>query len=192
MSDVTEQFNGIEMLPVTQKKTAGTDGEGAQGVAVAETLVKEVQRQATSLSKFLGDLIELTYEGRRAFRKAIKEHLDAMREYVKANEGDLVYAKAFRSAEVRLSEAKVFSESVDSGFSPDMSQNYHTLVAQARAFKEAKASGENGAVGPTVKRGRKPTPVVEKFRKWVEDQHPSKEEIQRMREMLSQFEQVAE
>ncbi len=196
MSHVTNRESGIKSQDLTksisQAEFAATDAYKAQGEAVATLLITEVQRQSVSLKKFLADLVPLLYEARRAFRTAIETHLNDMREYVKANPDDSVYAKAFSSAQVRLSEAKVFSLALDAGFDPDMDQNYHTVIAQARVFRAAQASGENGAVSAAAKRGRKPTPVIEKFRKWVEDQHPSKEELQRMKEMLAVFEQVAE
>lgn len=141
-------------------------GMEARGAAIADLFIKEVKDQAGVLKRYLSDIVALDQFGRKAFRTTISHHLKDMRAYVKAREGKAdhdQFKKSLASAQVRLSEAMTFSKAVDAGYLPNvLKESYHSIIAASRVFLASEA-----ATGPTQRRGRKATPIVEKVRNYL-------------------------
>lgn len=182
----------------TNQKAANDKAMQAKGAAVAINLIKECERQAGSLKRFLVDIHGLTQSGRTSFRVEIKKSLDTMRATLKALEGTPEYdvmAPAVRSSVVRVSEAVTFSKAIDAGFDVDMdTESYHVLVTSARIFlngQSAAAAESNNEgdptatpVGPTRRRGRKATPILDKVKKFLKN-NVKPEEMESVCEFLT-------
>ncbi|HET8686562.1 MAG TPA: hypothetical protein VFM18_07845 [Methanosarcina sp.] len=180
-------------------KTADTldNGATAQGEALANVFIDTVQNQGNSLMRFVKDLFDLSLDGRKAFRVKIEHMLKEQRAYVREQDGTPQHEqlkKALASASVRLSEAVTISKAFDAGFNPvweqdstgkwlcrhaDQYHNYHSVVSLARLFLDTSASN-----GPTVKRGRKATPLLEKAVNYISKLGLTEEEMEKLAELL--------
>lgn len=158
--------------------------EMAQGQAIAELLIRNVQEQGQKLRRFLMDLVGLSQAGRQGFRVAVTDHLKAIRRHVNAVKGTpehAAYAAASRSAGVRLSEAVTFSKAIDAGFSPEFEgMPYHSMIGAARTVLASES-----AVGPTVKRGRKATPNIDKLLAYAVKNGISADEVAAVAEKMA-------
>jgi hypothetical protein len=157
---------------------AQASGNKANGDALATQFIKHVQDQARGMKRYLQNISELSQEGRSSFRSALIKHRAEMSAYVKASDNDDVYRGAYNSAKARISEAIAFSSSIDDGFSPDWSQDYHTLISQGRWYRRGQASNGIDVAGPTtLTRGRKADPFLVKLQKFIERAKPTDEEL---------------
>lgn len=168
---------GIVENKAKQNKSAADLAMAARGGAIAHLFVAHVRDAATSLKRFLVDIQGLTHEGRIGFRTSLGEELKAMRKNTKASEGtvnEAAWKSSSRSYGVRISEAITFSRAVDAGYSPEMANmNYHALIGEARVFLDAEST-----TGPTVKRGRKATPTLDKVRAYLEKAKLTPQELE--------------
>jgi len=158
---------GIVEKKEVQNKSAADKAQASMGEALAELFVKFVQGQATSLKLYLNDIVKLSHEGRIGFRVSLNAHVKAINAHVKAKKGmpeHDTFKRAKNSACVRISEAITFSKAIDAGMSydPNTSDSYHAHIGTARVFLEASST-----TGPTVKRGRKATPTLDKVRAYL-------------------------
>jgi hypothetical protein len=177
---------------VSTPKRAGNDAPAAQGEALASLFLKEVQNQADIFKRFALDLVPLVYEARRAFRSALSKHLKEMRAHVKASGDAPNFKKAMASAVVRVSEITTISHALDAGMKLNKKHPFHTMVAEARVFREAQASGENDANGPTRRRGRKATPVLDKVKNYLNKLELTPAQLEEIAEMVATMAQVEE
>lgn len=168
----------------------GKASQDAQGQALANVFMKEVQNQGNRLMRFMKELCDLNQEGRRAFRVQLQNVLKEQRAYVKAHEEDAKHEflkRTLASSTVRTSEAVKMSEAFDAGFHPQFEKDsqgndvvlhdgeylkYHALIAAGRLFLETNASG------PTQKRGRKAKDNLTKVEEYIVKAGLSDEELQ--------------
>lgn len=141
-------------------------GMKARGEGIADMLVRCVKDQQTTLKRFLVDIAALDQQGRKAFRLSVNKHLKNIRAHVNSAKGtpeEAAWATTGRSAGVRLSEAVTFSRACDAGYTPAFAEMpYHSCIGMARTFLQSESS-----TGPTVRRGRKATPVLDKVKQFL-------------------------
>ena len=175
---------GIKEDKTKQSKSAADLAMAARGGAIAHLFVAHVRDRAAGLKRFLVDIQGLTHEGRMGFRTSLGEELKAMRKNTKSAEGtvnEAAWKSAARSYGVRISEAVTFSRAVDAGYSPEMEgMNYHALIGEARVFLDAEST-----TGPTVKRGRKATPTLDKVKAYLEKAKLSAAECEAVAEFVA-------
>lgn len=182
-------------------KTADSldNGAVAQGDALADAFIETVKSHGNALMRFMKDLFDLSLDGRKAFRVKIEHILKEQRAYVKSQDGTPEHeqlAKTFASFQVRMSEAVTVSKAYDAGYNPlwetdstgkwtansnGKYHGYHSLVGEARVFLSSGASG-----GPTMKRGRKATPALEKAVNYITKLGLSDEELEKLAELLKE------
>lgn len=157
----------------------GVASQDAQGQALANVFMKEIQNQGNRLMMFMHDLFVLNQEGRRAFRVQLQNVLKEQRAYVKSHEDtdkhDML-KRTLASATTRTSEAVKMSEAFDAGFAPTWERDsqgnyiaviggeyirYHALVSQGRLFLGANAAG------PTQKRVRPEKDKLTKVEEYI-------------------------
>lgn len=147
-------------------KANANAGMKARGEAIAEKLMAHIRDQSTSLKRYLSDIIDLDQTGRKAFRVAVGHHLKEIQRHVKDKAGTAehdLWKSTARSAGVRLSEAVTFSKAVDAGYAPVLADMpYHAMVTASRMFLRSES-----AAGPTQRRGRKATPVLDKIKQYI-------------------------
>lgn len=161
---------------------ANQKADGAKGKAVAHNLIKELLKQEVSLVRYLRNIADLGQEGRTQFRVALKAQIGELKALLalggaKPDDRESYEYKMIRQAHatatVRMSEIKVFSEACDIGFTFDDGETYPCIISAARMFKQGVAApGEEGAingVGPTRRRGRPATPMIDKLKKFLAD-----------------------
>jgi hypothetical protein len=139
-------------------------GQTAQGAALAELFMKYVEENGNKLKSVLQSLTELSNVGRDQFRREVDMIRKTRAEFVKEAKGTDKHdflKRVHQSAAVRLSEVSVFSKALDLGYTPDFNQTYHTIVSEARMFKDSKAS--SGA----ETRGRKAKPDIDKAMEYL-------------------------
>ena len=143
------------------------------GEALATLLIDHVQEQAGKLRMYVQSLSELDKEGRAGFMACIRAHINAQKEWVKSTSpdnsvktADPVFKMAHSSSIVRLSEFTKLAQAMDIGWVPDLTQNYHALIAMARKAIEDHS-------GKKETRGRPKTHQVVKMLKAL---HKAKEE----------------
>lgn len=175
---------GIVENKTKQSKSAADLAMAARGGAIAHLFVSHIRDAATSMKRFLVDIQGLTHEGRIGFRTSLGEELKAMRKNLKSAEGtvnEASWKSSSRSYGVRISEAVTFSRDVDAGYSPEMEgMNYHALIGEARVFLDAEST-----TGPTVKRGRKATPTLDKVKAYLEKAKLSAAECEAVAEFVA-------
>ena len=191
------------MATVTVTALCVASGSEAKGEAIASQLIAEVKAQGGILKRYLINIRDLDQVGRRAFRVAVSAFLKKMRATVTTMEGTpehATYAATARSAGVRMSEAVTFSKACDAGYNPDMEEGtYHWHVSEARKFLAAEAAGQTDVdgntvtpIGPTRKRGRQPTPFIDKVKNLVTKESPSIESLKNATKMLTTMVQLME
>lgn len=187
----------VETQEVTDGVVIGKASQDAQGQALANVFLKEVQNQGNALMRFMKELCDLNQEGRRAFRVQLQDMLKEQRKYVKEHEDTPKHEflkRTLNSATVRTSEAVKMSEAYDAGFHPTWQKDsqgrdivlhdgeylkYFALVAAARLFLETTASG------PTQKRGRKAKDNLTKVEEYIIKAGLSDEELQLLQAWLA-------
>ena len=183
------------------QKTADTlnNGAVAQGDALADAFVETVKSHGNALMRFMKDLFDLSLDGRKAFRVKIEHILKEQRAYVASFKDKPEHehlSKTFASFQVRMSEAVTVSKAYDAGYNPvwetdstgkwAASSNgkwhgYHSLIGEARVFLSSGASG-----GPTMKRGRKATPALEKAVNYIAKLGLTDEELAKLAELIQE------
>ena len=145
--------------------------EKQRGEALAELAINEARHQSSAWGRIYVSMLALVSEGRAGFRSAIAAHQKAMQAHVKANNIDdmenPVYATAKRSAMSRLSELTTITKALDAGVHFDPSWPFHYAVGQARTALKAAGAGSS--------RGRKPTPLLDKIKAFLEKNVPEGE-----------------
>jgi hypothetical protein len=167
-------------MPPVGKPAADTEKANAKaneglGEVLAIRFMDCVKEQSGTLRRFLSNIADGDAHYRKGFRVTLVRRLKDMRAYVKAVKGtpdEAIYSASLRSAGVRVSEAVTFSKAVDAGFSPDMNQNYHALIAQSRVYL---TKGEG--VGPTRRKGRPATPFLDKLKKFLTENAKTTEQL---------------
>lgn len=187
-------------LPIGKPKAdvakANAKANESLGAGCAESFLNCVKSQAISLKIYLQQIALADQHFRKAFRVALDKHRDAMREHVKATEGQpehAVYKAAFDSAKPRISEAIGFSKAIDAGFVPNMAQGYHAIIGASVAFRNSTSSaategGKTGvqSVGPTQKksRGRVALPVLDKVKNFLLSLNLTADDLVQVRSMV--------
>lgn len=169
---------GIQVDKGAQNKGAADKGLTARGVALAEGLITFLKSEERGkLKRVLVDIVELDQQGRKAFRLRLLAERKAINAHVKAAEGTDDHAmmkKAANVAGARMSESMSFAKAVDAGYYPELVKSkdgtsdfpgvgYSACIALARTYLESQS-----AAGPTVKAGRKATPVLDKVKAYLE------------------------
>lgn len=148
-------------------KKGNDKGMVARGRACADLFFAEVQKQGTTMLRFVGDLVGMSQPGREAFRVTLRTKRDEARQMAKVitkgSEFESVAGKASASAMVRISEMIRVSEAIDAGWTPDLDLGYHWNVSEARAFLAS-----SSATGPKAKVGRKVLTKVQKAVAYIE------------------------
>lgn len=179
----------VKAAPVTAKKPVKgeasqkaqrTKAEGAQGEALAETLLNALTEQAaveeghkSRLQLFVKDLAKLTHEGHLWFRARLDAELATVRALKKAAgetkageralaEDTILGAYGFASLPVRVSQWVAISKALDIGVKLDTSVGFNRIVSEAVAFNRAHASNAGQTPAPTVRKGR-PSGAKETF-----------------------------
>ena len=140
------------------------------GEALATLLIDHVQEQAGKLRLYVQSLTELDANGRSGFIDTLTVHIRQMKAHVAATSpdgkyknGDPIYRMACSSAIVRLSEFTQIARALNMEFVIDLSQNYHTIIAQARKWIEEHT-------GKKETRGRPKTHAIVKALKYIHSQ----------------------
>jgi hypothetical protein len=148
-------------------KKGNDKGMKARGEACAELFFKSLQDQATTMLRYLADLVSMNQAGREAFRVTLRTKRDESRQMAKVHalgSDQMPVARgASASAMVRISEAIRVSEAIDAGWTPDLDFGYHWNVSEARTFLDSKS-----AAGPKAKRGPKVLTKVQKAANYIE------------------------
>lgn len=139
----------------------------AKGAALAALCIAEARTQANAWTRFYRSMLDLEAEGRAAFRAEIAKLQKEMGKAVKENEDNPAYAGARRSALVRLSQMNTISKALDAGAEMDASWPFDFAVGHAREVLNSQGKGD--------KRGRKPTPWMDKVKNFLEKNVPEGE-----------------
>lgn len=144
----------------------------AKGAALADLAIAEARGQGSTWGRFYRSMLDLTGEGRAAFRSTIAAHQKAMNAHVKANspeggKADPVYDGAKRSGMVRLSELTTISKALDAGIAFETEWPFHFAVAHARTVLRAQGAGS--------KAGRPAASWEDKFKEYCAKNIPEGE-----------------
>ena len=119
------------------------------GVALATMLVDETQQQSGKLRMFVQSLCDLDSDGRNGFIEYLSSVMKERKALVTEN-GTKLFKVINSSANVRLSEFRTIAKAMNEGFIPDLTQNYHTTVGQARELLESKGKKDGGGYSSCV------------------------------------------
>lgn len=163
----------------------------ARGESCARLFLAECKGQGDSLKRFLGDVVEMDQEGRKAFRVTLNAQLKSYRKEV--NEGKDTPEKPYlqasaRSAGTRISEATTFSRAIDAGYSPDFDGfTYHQMIGMSRTFLQSES-----ATGPTQRRGRPATPILDKVKAFLNKLEPTTEQYKEIHTLVMTMGKIKE
>ena len=165
-------FDALTAVAVARRQAAeNAPAYQAKGKALAELAINEARGQGAAWTRIYRAMLELEAEGRKAFRSEIATHQKAMQAHVTAHkEGDTenpVYATAKRSGMVRLSELTTITKAIDVGVEFDKEWPFHYAVGHARTALRSQGKADT--------RGRKPTPVLDKIKAYLEKNVPEGE-----------------
>lgn len=143
----------------------------AKGAALADMAISEARGQGSAWGRMYRSMLDLTVEGRAAFRSKIAAHQKEMQAHVKAASEDgkdnPVFATAKRSGMVRLSELTSISKALDIAVMFDPEWPFHYAVGQAREALRSAGKGSN--TGP------KATPWIDKVKAYLAKNVPEGE-----------------
>lgn len=170
----SEKAAGEAMSAVqAARKTQVINGPAyeAKGKALADLAISEARGQGSAWGRMYRSMLDLTPEGRKAFRSTVAAHQKDMQAHVKAaSEGEKdnpVFATAKRSGMVRLSELTSISKALDVAVMFDPEWPFHYAVGHAREALRAIGAGST--------RGRKEKPWLDKVKEYLAKNVPEGE-----------------